>query len=174
MAGTANKTKSKPTGAAAIDPDGVKLTPQQEAFAHALATGKSQSDAYKEAYPTSVAWKDGSVYSKSSQLAANAKIMQRVHDLRVPVVERLGMTIEGHLQKLKELRDKAEQADEFTSAIKAEELRGKVAGFYVSRTEDVTDPIKKALGNMKPSDAEAMINALDQVAAIRANAKNAA
>lgn len=151
----------------------VSLTPQQEEFAQSLATGKSQYQSYIDAYPKAKSWLRNSVDSKASQLANSKKIMQRVHSLRAPVVERVGMTIEGHLNKLQELRDKADQMGEFAPAIKAEELRGKVAGFYVTRTEDVTDPIKKALANMRPADAEAMINALDQVAAIRDKAKNA-
>lgn len=43
-------------------------------------------------------------------------------------------TIDDHLQKLADLRDRAEEAEEFGSAIRAEELRGKALGFYIERT----------------------------------------
>jgi hypothetical protein len=52
--------------------------------------------------------------------------------------------------------------------------RGKAKGLYVSKTEDVTDPMKKALGRMKPEQLENVINSLDQVKAIRQKAKSAA
>jgi hypothetical protein len=57
------------------------LTPQQEAFAAGIASGLSQADAYRKAYPASVKWRDESVYSKSSGLAADAKVRKRVADL---------------------------------------------------------------------------------------------
>lgn len=151
----------------------VKLTPQQEAFACALASGSNQSDAYRSAYNTAK-MKPETVNRNAFTLANDSKIAARVHALKAPAIEKVGMTVEGHLRKLQELRDKAEQMAEFGTAIRAEELRGKVAGFYVSKTEDVTDPIKRALANMRPSDAEAMIRALDQVALIREKAKSAA
>lgn len=44
-------------------------------------------------------------------------------------------------------------------------------GKAVDRREDVTDPLKKAMGNMSPERAEELMNALDQVQAVRNKAK---
>lgn len=54
------------------------------------------------------------------------------------VAERNDLTIDAHLAKLAELRDAALEMEQPAAAITAEVNRGKVAGFYVDRTEDVT------------------------------------
>lgn len=59
-----------------------ELTPQQEKFAMGVASGKTQADAYREAYPRSKDWKDGSVHTKASLLMAEVKVQQRVAELR--------------------------------------------------------------------------------------------
>lgn len=59
-----------------------ELTPQQEKFAMGVASGNTQADAYRDAYPRSKKWKDSSVHCNASQLMAEAKVAQRVADLR--------------------------------------------------------------------------------------------
>lgn len=63
------------------------LTPQQEAFAIALSTGKSQAAAYREAYPRSKNWKTDAVYQAASHLASDPKVSARVAELRARVVD---------------------------------------------------------------------------------------
>lgn len=59
------------------------LTPQQDAFAVALASGTvTQADAYREAYPKSKNWDEKALWSKSSTLAADARVKERVRGLR--------------------------------------------------------------------------------------------
>lgn len=112
------------------------VTPQQERFAQLVASGKSQADAYREAYPKSQKWAANAVHSKSSALAAIGKVRQRVSELRKPMVEDAQITLAGHLAALATLRDQAASATKFDAAVKAEELRGKTAGFYVERKEE--------------------------------------
>ena len=57
------------------------LTPAKEKFAAAVAMGKSQSDAYREAFPHSRAWKPSTVYSKASHLAAEDKVRERIAEI---------------------------------------------------------------------------------------------
>jgi hypothetical protein len=45
------------------------------------------------------------------------------------------LTVENHLIRLAELRDQAFATGNYSAAIRAEELRGKVAGFYTDRIE---------------------------------------
>lgn len=59
-----------------------ELTPQQEKFAMGVASGKTQADAYREAYPRSKDWKDSAVHTNASQLMADTKVSQRVAELR--------------------------------------------------------------------------------------------
>ena len=60
----------------------MKLTAQQERFALGVASGKTQADAYREAYPRSKKWKDDSVYPKASALMSNGKVAARVSALK--------------------------------------------------------------------------------------------
>lgn len=61
------------------------LTPAQEAFAAALAVGKSLSDAYREAHPKSCAWKPQTVHKRASE-AANGEVLGRVRELMAMAV----------------------------------------------------------------------------------------
>lgn len=58
------------------------LTPQQEKFALEVASGRSQADAYRAAYPRSLKWKDETVWSEASRLMADRKVFARVKELR--------------------------------------------------------------------------------------------
>ncbi len=65
----------------------------------------------------------------------NSKVSTRINELKAPAIEKAELTVEKHLIELAELRDTAKAAGQITAAIRAEELRGKVAGFY-------TDPLE--------------------------------
>lgn len=57
--------------------------------------------------------------------------------------------------------------------IKALNLLGVNMGMFVHRTEDVTDPMRKALGNMPPEKVDAVLASLERVQQIREKAKRA-
>lgn len=57
--------------------------------------------------------------------------------------------------------------------LKALDLIGTHLGMFVKKVEDVTDPLKKAMGRMTPAEAQATLDALEQVRAIREKAKSA-
>ena len=111
------------------------LNPQRERFAQEVACGKSQSDAYREAYAKSRKWKAETVQQAASRLMADSKVYARVEELRRPILEKVGLTLEDHLTKLADLRDKAEKEGKFAAAIAAETNRGKAAGLYKDRLE---------------------------------------
>lgn len=191
------------------------LTSQRELFAQQLAIGKSQSEAYRTAYPRSVAWKPESVHQKASTLTADVNVAARVAELRAAAVKRTEVTQDmvikelariaffdirkifnqdGTLKKVHELDDDSAAAiasielvdigedgqlvlsKKFKTEgkIKALNLLGVNMGMFVHKVEDVTDPIKRAMGNMTPDKALEYLQALDQVEAVRAKAKNAA
>ena len=56
---------------------GKTLTDKQERFIQELIKGKSQREAYKIAYTTSVKWLDKSVDEKASALMSNVKVQAR-------------------------------------------------------------------------------------------------
>jgi len=64
-----------------------ELTGQQEKFALGVASGKTQADAYREAYPRSKDWKGSTLYEAASRLMANSKVYARVEELKNRITE---------------------------------------------------------------------------------------
>lgn len=89
----------------------MKLTNQQEKFAQDVASGKSQAEAYRIAYPKSQKWKDESVWAKASHLMGNAKVQARVSELRAEHAKANKVTVETLLAELEEARQAALQAE---------------------------------------------------------------
>lgn len=56
--------------------------PRHEIFAQAVVSGKTQTDAYREAFPNSLAWKDTSVAPKASNLASKPDVAARILELQ--------------------------------------------------------------------------------------------
>lgn len=110
------------------------LTAKQEAFAQAVASGKSQAEAYRAVYDAGKS-KPETVHSKASVLMANGKVAARVAELRKPVAEKAQVTLEGHLRDLMMLRNMAVKEKQISAAIAAEVARGKAAGVHVEKSE---------------------------------------
>lgn len=133
------------------------LTPKREAFAAALARGLSQAAAYREAFPSSLKWQDATVWRRASEMAADREVQGRVAEIGAKAAAANEFTVEQHLRTLVELRDEARGERQFGPAIKAEELRGKCAGFYVERVQhEGKDGAVLSLQVMlvKPKDAD--------------------
>ena len=111
-----------------------KLTHKQEMFCLAYIETNNASEAYRRAYDSSK-MKPESVYESASRLLAGVKIAARLEQLRAPVRDRAQITLESHLERLNHLSLMAEQAEQYSAAIKAEESRGKVAGLYVEKID---------------------------------------
>jgi len=112
------------------------LTAKQERFCVEYVSNgsKSYSDAYRAVFNCSK-MKPGTVNNKASKLAAENEIQARIKQLQDEAAERAMVTLVGHLEDLKRLRDEAREARQFNAAINAEIARGKAAGLYVERSE---------------------------------------
>jgi hypothetical protein len=113
----------------------MSLTSKQEAFAIAVASGKTQADAYRDAYNVKPTTKPESTQNKAYQLMQKVEVRARVAELKKPIIEASGITLESHLNRLAHLGQKAEEAESYTAAISAEVARGKVAQLYTERVE---------------------------------------
>lgn len=111
------------------------LTPKQEKFALAVASGKTQSDAYREAFNVRPTTKPETVNQQASRLMADRNISARVEELRKPIANKAMITLESHIARLKELAELAIQEGQIAAAIKAEELCGKASGVYVEKRQ---------------------------------------
>lgn len=80
-----------------------ELTPAQEAFAGAVASGMTQAEAYRQAYPKSLKWKDKTVWSRASELMAKGEVSGRVKELAKLAAERNEVTVERVLKEMARL-----------------------------------------------------------------------
>ena len=113
----------------------MSLTPKREKFAQAVASGMNQSDAYREAYRVRNGTKLSSVNVNASKLMNDAKVAQRVAELRAPIVKNVQVTLENHLRDLMALRNLATKEKQMSAAINAEIARGKACGLYVEKLQ---------------------------------------
>lgn len=77
----------------------VTLTPQQEKFAQAIASGKSQADAYRIAYKCANS-KPNTIHRKASALMSEDKISARVAELKAQLSEKALWTREDSVRTL--------------------------------------------------------------------------
>ena len=77
----------------------MSLTAQQEFFARLVAEGKSQSEAYRQAYPKAQKWKPGNVWRRSSELSAKPDVLGRIEAIR----DELREIRDTYRRKLREL-----------------------------------------------------------------------
>jgi len=77
-----------------------RLTPRQERFANEVAAGKSQADAYRVAFPGSLAWQPATVWSRASNLMAKGKVAARVEELREAISKKLRTSGAETLQEI--------------------------------------------------------------------------
>ena len=115
-----------------------KLTHKQEMFCLAYIETNNASEAYRRSYNADK-MKPETINRKAAELMNNGKITARLEQLREPVRERAQITLESHLERLNHLSLMAEQAEQYSAAIKAEESRGKVAGLYVEKVDHTTN-----------------------------------
>ena len=111
------------------------LTPKQERFAQLVAEGKTQADAYRGAYDVGANTKASTVIKRAGELMTNGAITGRVEELRKPIVEAVGITLESHLKDLMTLRNLAVKNNQINAAITAEIARGKASGVSTDRVE---------------------------------------
>ncbi len=116
------------------------LTPQQEDFATGIACGLSQADAYRQAYPRSVKWKDKSVWEKASLLASNAKVKARVKELAEKAAAKNEITVERVIGELAKI----------AFGNKRDLMRWGPGGVTLTPSEDITD------------DAAAMVQSVEE------------
>ena len=114
------------------------LTSQQEAFAQAVASGKSQSDAYRSAYPKSLKWKPDSVWQQASKLMADTKVSTRIDSIRAELAERGLWTRENSVNALIGVLKNPDKASDIVAAVK--ELNA-MEGFNKPHKLDITGEV---------------------------------
>jgi len=112
-----------------------KLTAAMESFATSVASGMSQTLAYRTVFAKAKKWKDSTVWTEASRLAAMPAVRSRIDALKRQAARSSVFTLADHLRNLETISQRALDSDDFNAAARAEEARGKAAGFYVQKTE---------------------------------------
>jgi phage terminase small subunit len=149
------------------------LTAKQEAFCQAIVSGMSQADAYRKAYDAGK-MKADTIQQAASRLMADSKVSARVQELRAPVVAELQYDLKAAMLEAEDALKVAKSREQAGAMVAAVQLRAKLNGLLIEKREDVTDPLKKAIGNMPAEKAQEMLDALAQVEAVRKKAASAA
>ena len=79
--------------------------------------------------------KPGKRYKSAAELLDNSKIAARLLELRQDAESKALITLEAHLDELAALRDEAKAKGQFSAAIRAEELRGRLCKLYEAPDE---------------------------------------
>ena len=136
------------------------LSHANEVFAQCLARGYKQSEAYREAYPKSRAWKDASAANKASALAKVAAIQARVADIRGPAIRDIQANAAGYglkqaMEEAQRALALAESSGQAGAMVAAVQLRAKLNALLVDRKEvSVTQ-----MGDMTPTDKQTLLDA---------------
>ena len=131
------------------------LTPQQNRFAELVSEGNTYYDAYREAYPKSLEWKENAVYVNSSKLMAITNISLRVKELQEDNTKRNQATLDEVLNEMSSwLRfDPADVMDEAdcVKSIKQlpKEVRKSISEIRVQELYTTIDGGKIKIGEVK-------------------------
>ena len=123
---------------AAADP-ATGLTPKMETFCLELARTGNASEAYRQAYNADK-MKPETIARRAAELVANGNIAARLSQLRSDSRARAGITLAEHLETLRQLRQEARSAMQYSAAIAAESARGKVSGLYDGEDDEGEAP----------------------------------
>lgn len=93
------------------------LTSRQEAFAQAVAGGKSLAEAYRSTYPRSKEWKDAAVWVKASEMGG--KVAVRVAQLRAELADRTAWTRADSVRILRDIAERGDKNADRVAAVKA-------------------------------------------------------
>lgn len=108
------------------------LTAKQEQFVQNIIQGMSQADAYRSAYSCKN-MSDNSIYVNASKLMADAKVAQRVKELREQLAKPSIMTAQERLEWLTERI--ADEDVDINAKLKAIDIMNKMQGEYIQKVE---------------------------------------
>lgn len=108
------------------------LTAKQEKFVQNIIQGMSQADAYRSAYSCKN-MTDNSIYVNASKLVNDAKVAQRIKELREQLAKPSIMSAQERLEWLTGLIKSEEEST--TDKLRAADIMNKMQGEYVQKVE---------------------------------------
>jgi hypothetical protein len=111
------------------------LTMKRQAFVHAyLENGGNATDAYRRSHNCEK-MSDAAIRVEACRLLRHPNITLTIESFRKSKIADTLLTLDEHMAELRDLRDVAKAGGHLSAAVKAEELRGKLRGFYVDKVE---------------------------------------
>ena len=137
-----------------------KLTESQMGFVHSIMAGKSASQAYRENYNCADS-SPNTISGNACRTFHHPKIKKWLSAAAQAQLGNAVLTRDNHLRQMERLRELAVDTGDLKSAVKAEEVRGYVAGLRVERVEIThNDPaaILQQIRAINPKIAEQLAN----------------
>lgn len=118
------------------------LDVKKEKYCQARSGGKSQRQAYLDAYPSSKKWKPETVDSKACNLEKDVKVSARLKELAEENQKAAGLTRKKLLDKLEDIINTDEVTFKGNEVLKAIEIYADMCGYRQPETEDKLDKLK--------------------------------
>ena len=120
---------------------------KHEAFACALAEGKSISEAYEAA-----GYKPSRPHA--SRLATNGNIRGRVAELQDAAAAETQITVQSLIEEAADIQERATNAGQYSAAIAALIAKAKLAGRWIDRTEQRNTNVVYAVSDKPMTEEE--------------------
>lgn len=133
-----------------------KLTPKQQKFIEEVASGKSQSDAYRAAYNVG-RMSAASIAKEASKLLANPHITPMLQQLRAQVTVRLRYDTEEAMQQAQQAFVLAMQLGQPSAAVGAVTLKAKLMGLLTQDRKNDHTPLM----DLTDDELDALIESLE-------------
>jgi hypothetical protein len=116
-----------------------KLTAKQDKFARLVAEGKTQADAYREAY-NSAKMKPETIQNSAYKLMQNGEITARIEEYKKQFTKNLDLTSQITVERQLKYTQKAIQeclkSGDFNNYLKAMDMQNKLIGLYAAIKTD--------------------------------------
>lgn len=117
----------------------MNLTPKQEAFCQAIASGMSQADAYRTCYDVGVDTLNETVWEEASRIANDRKVSTRLNFLKDEIAAKHLWTREDSVRTLKSVIEGNDKGNEITGAVKVlNEMHGYNAPVKIEHSGTIT------------------------------------
>lgn len=127
---------------------------RHEAFAQGVAAGKSQKEAYKEAFPKCQTWKDRTIINRASELSMREDVAERVQELQREATSNAVMTITQRKEWLTNLIQDA--AESTPNKLKAVDILNKMDAAYVEQV-NVNGSINNPLSGLSTDELRELV-----------------
>ena len=128
---------------------------RHEKFAQGLASGMSQRNAYRAAFPNSKRWKDETVDSKASVLAKNDKVLERLREIAEQSTTEAVMNATPRKEWLTSII--RSEAEETKDKLKAVDILNRMEGEYVDKVQ-LGGQINNPMAGLTTEELKKLIN----------------